>query len=753
MQEARPILSISMLVSGREEMKKSLDSLHYFTESFPCEIILVDTGCNAEQRALAERYADKIVDFEWCNDFAAARNAGLKEARGEWFMYLDDDEWFDDPQQIVTFFTSGEYKRYRCASYVQRNYQDKKGTMYDDAFPSRMIKLTDRTVFVGRIHEFLTPYELPKKEFTDFVHHYGYVYESEEERMAHAQRNIQPLLQMRKDYPGEPRWMCQLAQEYYVLAQYEDVFQTCKEGLEEWAGMKQSFIYAPSHIGALYAFLLMALESLGRYEEEEEWLQKAFQDSNMKLDYMEPNLACYCLQGAKLYNTLQDYGKSRDYFRRYIDYAKRLKGDRSLLESGAALVVSTVFQEIMLYPIVLACMNSAILTEDYALAEDAFYMLDWQDWRLLNQREAEQKMVEAFCDVSYHPLWVKILQTLVSRPQGIKEMVVVFMQREIQLKQLKDWEKLSRLHRLVAELDYEHRYLLYGKILWTEEDPDFGSEEERRDSIEKLFEKLIDQYQDEILEVKQEIWDVAQRQEAAVQTMLPKIDGRKWKQMLEEWSRTAALWEIKQWEERLALWRSPGSWQEETGGELPPKHLWYCNLFAVKALEARFRFYEESCPGLAEQEELLWKYADAVLELYRPYYMEFVFEEMQEALPTRAQLALRLKELRRYREEDNDLKALESARGCLGLCPYAEEAVEVYAKSLRDEVQRRGQEQDAARKEFDDLVAALKRAAAQQMEKGELAGAREILLQVQACAPEDEEVREMLKKTEETKKI
>ena len=79
--------------------------------------------------------------------------------------------------------------------------------------------------------------------------------------------------------------------------------------------------------------------------------------------------------------------------------------------------------------------------------------------------------------------------------------------------------------------------------------------------------------------------------------------------------------------------------------------------------------------------------------------------------------------------------------------------MEVYAKSLRDEVQRRSQEQDAARKEFDNLVAALKRAAAQQMEKGELAGAKEILLQVQSCAPEDEEVREMLKKTEEAKKI
>ena len=111
----KPILSISMLISGREEMKKSLESLHYFREAFPCEVVLVDTGCNAEYRELAEQYADKIIDFEWCDDFSAARNTGLREAEGEWFLYLDDDEWFDDPKEMVSFFLSGEYKNYNSA--------------------------------------------------------------------------------------------------------------------------------------------------------------------------------------------------------------------------------------------------------------------------------------------------------------------------------------------------------------------------------------------------------------------------------------------------------------------------------------------------------------------------------------------------------------------------------------------------------------------------------------------------------------
>lgn len=101
MGDRKIVLSISMLVSGRDDMFKSLESLKPFQEAFPCEVILVDTGCSEEQRSKAEKYADKILDFVWCQDFAAARNVGLNEATGEWFLYLDDDEWFENPRQII----------------------------------------------------------------------------------------------------------------------------------------------------------------------------------------------------------------------------------------------------------------------------------------------------------------------------------------------------------------------------------------------------------------------------------------------------------------------------------------------------------------------------------------------------------------------------------------------------------------------------------------------------------------------------
>ena len=136
------ILTISLLVSGREDTTgKCLDSLRPLMEQVPSELILVDTGCSEEFREQLQSYTDQIIPFVWCDDFAKARNAGLEKAGGEWFMFLDDDEWFEDVTPIVDFFVSGEYKEYDQAVYRVRNYNNMEGTAYSDDWVSRLIHL------------------------------------------------------------------------------------------------------------------------------------------------------------------------------------------------------------------------------------------------------------------------------------------------------------------------------------------------------------------------------------------------------------------------------------------------------------------------------------------------------------------------------------------------------------------------------------------------------------------------------------
>ncbi|KGE02701.1 tetratricopeptide repeat-containing glycosyltransferase family 2 protein [Pseudohaliea rubra] len=56
------------------------------------QLVVVDTGSVDGSREIAAAHADRLLDFSWCDDFAAARNHGLDAATGDWILVLDADE-------------------------------------------------------------------------------------------------------------------------------------------------------------------------------------------------------------------------------------------------------------------------------------------------------------------------------------------------------------------------------------------------------------------------------------------------------------------------------------------------------------------------------------------------------------------------------------------------------------------------------------------------------------------------------------
>jgi len=56
------------------------------------EIIVVDTGSTDDTVAIAQSHGAKVHSFPWVNDFAAARNASLAHATGDWVLVIDADE-------------------------------------------------------------------------------------------------------------------------------------------------------------------------------------------------------------------------------------------------------------------------------------------------------------------------------------------------------------------------------------------------------------------------------------------------------------------------------------------------------------------------------------------------------------------------------------------------------------------------------------------------------------------------------------
>src|SRR3974390_1612326 len=86
-------LTINLIVRNEEQtLGRCLDSVRGLAE----EIVVVDTGSTDRTREIAAARGARVVEFPWCDDFAAARNESLRQATGPWVLWLDADEYFDD---------------------------------------------------------------------------------------------------------------------------------------------------------------------------------------------------------------------------------------------------------------------------------------------------------------------------------------------------------------------------------------------------------------------------------------------------------------------------------------------------------------------------------------------------------------------------------------------------------------------------------------------------------------------------------
>jgi hypothetical protein len=82
-------LSVCMIVKNEERfLGQCLASVKEIAD----ELIVIDTGSIDRTVEIAREHGAQVGHFEWCNDFAAARNASIALATGDWILFLDADE-------------------------------------------------------------------------------------------------------------------------------------------------------------------------------------------------------------------------------------------------------------------------------------------------------------------------------------------------------------------------------------------------------------------------------------------------------------------------------------------------------------------------------------------------------------------------------------------------------------------------------------------------------------------------------------
>ncbi len=145
-------ISLCMIVKNEESvLARCLDSL----EGLMDEIIIVDTGSTDRTKKIAARYTDKIYDFEWIDDFSAARNFAFSKATKEYIYSADADEVLSEENR----------ERFRVMKQVllpeieivQMKYGNQLhfGTVYnfDEEYRPKLFKRLREFQWIEAIHE------------------------------------------------------------------------------------------------------------------------------------------------------------------------------------------------------------------------------------------------------------------------------------------------------------------------------------------------------------------------------------------------------------------------------------------------------------------------------------------------------------------------------------------------------------------------------------------------------------------------
>lgn len=281
-------ISLCMIVKNEEaNIARCLKSVVDLVD----EMIVVDTGSTDRTRDIARAFGAMTYDFEWSNDFSAARNYSLSMASGDWILVLDGDE-------VVASKDFAEIKRLAdrkkigfAYSIVTRNYVDKsnvEGWMKNDGAYSEEAGIGWLPSFKVRLfpNEANIRFENPVHETVEAsvskagkrilkcnvpIHHYGKMVSVEINR---AKGEEYYLLGRKKlDEKGEDLpALVELAIQAAELERYD-------EAVELWLrAIKLQPDYAKAHFNLGCAYL-----KLGKYADGSEVSKKAIElDPNIK---------------------------------------------------------------------------------------------------------------------------------------------------------------------------------------------------------------------------------------------------------------------------------------------------------------------------------------------------------------------------------------------------------------------------------------------------------------------------------------
>ena len=154
---SRPKVSLTMIVRNEEHnLPACLESVRGVFD----EVVVVDTGSTDHTVEIARSFGARVFDFPWVDDFAAARNAALARATGDYAFWLDADDVLEPLERDKLRLLLAELRPGDDAAFVVRCAcdPDEQGgggqTVVDHM---RLFPLREDVRWSYRVHEQILP--------------------------------------------------------------------------------------------------------------------------------------------------------------------------------------------------------------------------------------------------------------------------------------------------------------------------------------------------------------------------------------------------------------------------------------------------------------------------------------------------------------------------------------------------------------------------------------------------------------------
>lgn len=147
-------ISLCMIVKNESAtIERCLSSIKNIVD----EVIIVDTGSSDNTKNICRKFTDKIYDFKWIDDFAAARNFAFDKAAKEYILWLDADDILENNDRLKLLSLKSAMDS--SVDSVTMNYNlsfDANGSVISSLRRNRLVRRACFFKWVGFVHEYLS---------------------------------------------------------------------------------------------------------------------------------------------------------------------------------------------------------------------------------------------------------------------------------------------------------------------------------------------------------------------------------------------------------------------------------------------------------------------------------------------------------------------------------------------------------------------------------------------------------------------